>query len=196
MDLEQQRHTRSRLESFSDIVFGVSLATLAMSLPAAGPNTVLHLFDLVLFILVFAQVSTVWWRHHLVFRDYFVVDTPSVVLNFALLAAVALVSYSMQLAIRGDYKAPEVVLYACVFGTMFGALSALITLGMRKRPDLKPELKLAGHRARIGFAAIAIVFFGSLVLLPVNPYAVLLSWLLVPIVRAIAPRIYLRRFAA
>ena len=89
---ETQQRLIHRLEAFSDIIIGFSLAQLALSLaiPKNGAEGLLqHSEPLIAFIITFALVCGMWWAHHKLFVHYFVPIPVMVVLNFITLAGVS-----------------------------------------------------------------------------------------------------------
>jgi uncharacterized membrane protein len=181
--IEHQAHTRARLESFSDIVFGFSLAQLALALPTPSHVSELKWTDIFLFVATFTAVSFLWWRHHIIFRDIFVPERWSIVLNFVMLAAVALSTYAIQAQFRGHMGLSSVVLYATVLGVTFLSLSGMIARGLPRREGMTEETRLAGKRLMFAFGGIGIVFLGSIALLPLGAVYIPLAWCLAPFAR-------------
>jgi len=183
---EHEAHTRTRLESFSDIVFGFSLAQLAIALPAPSAISHLRLFDIFVFIAAFAFVSFVWWRHHLIFRDYFVPEIASIVLNFVMLAAVALTTYAIEVQTRGNLATPAVVLYAAVVGSIFVTMAAMTHRGLLLREHLSAESVRGGKRQRLMFGLVGGIFLASIALLPLGVDYVLGAWFVAVLARLLA----------
>ncbi len=186
---EHQRHTRTRLEAFSDIVFGFCLAQLALTLPAPVHFTTGRWLDIALFAFTFAFVSFIWWRHHVVFRDYFVADGPSIVLNFTLLAAVALMAYALQAYLHGHEAIAPVALYGAVFGIMFLSMGLMVGRGLAERSGIDVKTRYNGKKMSLTFTAMGIIFLVSLFLVPLGVRWVIFSWLLAPIARVAANRL-------
>lgn len=186
MTSEHERHTRGRLESFSDIVFGFSLAQLALTLPPPLHFTSVRWLDMLVFAFTFAFISFIWWRHHVIFRDYFVPDTLSIILNFVLLAAVALMAYALQAYLHGHEATAPVALYAAVFGVMFLTMGLMVGRGVQKRSDIQAQTRHSGKKLSVTFTTMGIIFLTSLLLVPLGIRWVIYCWLLAPLGRAIA----------
>ena len=189
MDENQQRHTRARLEAFSDIIFGFSLAQLALTLPPPTRFASIRGVDLLAFTATFAFVCFMWWRHHLAFRDYFSPDRTSIVLNFILLGAVALAAYALESYAHGHLNTASVMLYAIVLGTMFLTMGLMVWRGVKLREGISAEVARRGRGWGLSFVLMGSVLLLSLLLLPLGTSWVATSWLLAPIVRVIGVKI-------
>ena len=93
-----RRHEVTRLEGFSDAVFGFALTLLVVSL-----ETPLNLKDLrdqmtgfVPFALTFAMVCWIWYEHNIFFRRYGLQDAWTVFLNAVLLFVVLFYVYPLR----------------------------------------------------------------------------------------------------
>ena len=91
-----------RLEAFSDIVIGFSLAQLGATLVIPPhPQTLLAnpgwLFG---FLWTFALVCSMWWNHNRVFRVPFHPTAPVLIANFVLLASIVLLVYFAEVFAR------------------------------------------------------------------------------------------------
>ena len=88
----------SRIEGFSDAVFGFALTLLVVSLevPAdfAALRSIIVAFPA--FAVTFAVICWVWYEHYLFFRHYDVEDGFTIVLNCALLFIVVFYAYPMK----------------------------------------------------------------------------------------------------
>ena len=91
-------HGVSRLEGFSDAVFGFALTLLVVSLDV--PNTMDELKFLVRgslpFALMFAMVCYIWWEHNKFFRRYGLQDAWTAFLNCVLLFVVLFYVYPLK----------------------------------------------------------------------------------------------------
>jgi hypothetical protein len=127
-----------RLESFSDIVIGFSLAQTALNLvmPQHAITFITQPLGIAAFVVTFFVVSQFWWRHSTIFRDYFTPNKPMIALNFIALAAIVLQVYALQLVLHfiqpGMSETDGGVaarIYAGIFAITFGALALLSGLG-------------------------------------------------------------------
>ena len=88
---EAIRHREvSRLEGFSDAVFGFALTLLVVSLEAPKDLSELRrlVAGLVPFALMFAMVVWIWFEHNVFFRRYGMQDNWTIFLNSVLLFVV------------------------------------------------------------------------------------------------------------
>lgn len=94
----QRQHEVSRLEGFSDAVFGFALTLLVVSLET--PQSVRDLLDLARgflpFALTFAMVGWIWYEHNVFFRRYGLQDPWTVFLNLVLLFVVLFYVYPLK----------------------------------------------------------------------------------------------------
>jgi uncharacterized membrane protein len=102
---ESEKEIVHRLEAFSDIVIGFSLAQLGLTLiiPKHSIDLFTHISGartLIGFGVTFFLVCAVWWAHHRLFRHVFVPTAVNIVANFAALGGVIFLSYSMQVLVH------------------------------------------------------------------------------------------------
>ena len=88
----------SRLESFSDAVFGFALTLLAVSQEV--PHNYLELLATAegfgAFFLCFAMLGSIWYNHYIFFRRYGLQDVYTTFLNLSLLAIVVFAVYPLK----------------------------------------------------------------------------------------------------
>ena len=96
-DESEERFTR-RLEAFSDIVIGFSLAQLGVNLAGVShaPQFFTSPLQMLEFIFPFAIICSVWFFHHRLFSHVFVPKAIPVMLNFAWLAIVVLLVFAAE----------------------------------------------------------------------------------------------------
>jgi Endosomal/lysosomal potassium channel TMEM175 len=155
--LERDRITH-RLEAFSDIVIGFSLAQLGLSLvlPPHAADLVQHPFGIAAFLVTFFVVSRFWWTHFNIFEHYFEPTRLMMFFNFAALAGLTLQVFSLQAFVhfvpRGEGLTAARI-YFGLFVMSYGMLCAMLALGVWKRWNaLDPDLRRTGVRRAIGMA--------------------------------------------
>ncbi len=169
--MSSEERLTSRLEAFSDLVFGFSLSLVAtrLEIPAHAEDV----FDSTRWlavILTFALVCRFWLEHYRVFRHQFVVQSFDLVVNFIFLFAVAVLPYAVQTFLRfpGDFA--PLALYLGDLSVILLALSALRIRGLRLRRFHEEEaLRLRDWRrtamqllgAFIAFATLAVLLISK-----------------------------------
>ncbi len=91
-------HEVSRIEGFSDAVFGFAVTLLIVSLEV--PKTSTELFATMrgfgAFLVTFFMLSAIWYAQHLFFRRYGLADRVTVILNLALLFTILFFVYPLK----------------------------------------------------------------------------------------------------
>jgi hypothetical protein len=102
----QRSHEVSRIEAFSDVVFGFSLTLLVVSLEV--PHTFTELLadmrGFMPFAICFAIFAMVWWQHHNFFRRYGLDDGVTATLNFVLLFVMLFYTYPLKFLFTGMFS--------------------------------------------------------------------------------------------
>jgi len=130
-----------RLEAFSDIVIGFSMALLAINLQPNEPDVAKLFPALVAFLVSFAFVALLWWLHNRLFAYYFTATPVTIVLNFAALAGVALFIFAttavahkfMERGVHVSEIAPFLSLWMGLYGATLALLGTLYATGLRAR---------------------------------------------------------------
>jgi len=163
---ESEERIIHRLEAFSDIVIGFSLAQMTLNLVL--PADVLDLFtkqyvSLLAFGLTFGIVSGMWWSHHRVFTHYFVPTPLNIVLNFMSLGGVMFLVYSLQVFLHATvHQRVAYVMYTGAVAWVIGILAFLIYRGMVLRGHRMNEQLLIRGRRRVKRAVIIAVMFAAI----------------------------------
>lgn len=140
---ELEKETIHRLEAFSDIVIGFSLAQLGATL--IFKNETLQTTGLFTFLASFAIVCSLWYFHHRLFQSFFVPKALPIVLNFVWLAVVVvLVFISVQASSGGFLHRNPTLLYFGLYALSYAILAVQTMLGIRLRTAVDPALKLKG----------------------------------------------------
>lgn len=195
---ETQQRLIHRLEAFSDIIIGFSLAQLALSL-AIPKNAAAGLLEnpapLIAFGITFVLVCGMWWAHHRLFVHYFVPIPIMVVLNFVTLAGVSFAVYSVQLMLHEGHSSLDFAFYEWSLAAVYVLLAVQYFYGWTVRRKLVPE-KVAegGLRAALMLGGIGIAF-GTIAFVTVR-YGVRVSGLqyigFVIVAYAVALRLFFR----
>ncbi len=139
-----------RIEAFSDLVMGFSLALLALTLviPLHALGLVVHPFWLVSYFWTFALIAFLWMRHQLLFSAYFVATRLCIVTNFVFLSMLGLIVYFVQVFghVRGEFdQAVALVAYWAAFAVALMCLGIMYALGTRQRWEiLSPDERFTG----------------------------------------------------
>lgn len=180
----------SRLEAFSDAVFGFALTLLVVSVevPRSYADLQVRMYGFPSFACCFALLVWIWWEHNAFFRRYGLDDGLTVFLNGALLFVVLFYVYPLKFMFDqflGIFFRPPGVEYkymslndlanaSAVYGFGFLVLFIMFALlylhAFRKRHDLGlTELEIfdtkmfAGHHlvsAAVGLLAVLIALVG------------------------------------
>ncbi len=150
-----ERLTR-RIESFSDLVIGFSLALLALTLSI--PANIHELFRspwwIVAYFWTFIAISTIWYNHQRLFTHYFWPEPLTIILNFALLSMMGLLVYFVQVFVHFHTAYDHVwafLAYFAVFGVALVLLGTLYLHGTWRRwiqLDAKERYTGVNHTAR------------------------------------------------
>lgn len=91
-------HEVSRIEAFSDVIFGFAVSLLVVSLEA--PKSYDELAEMMKgflpFAIAFFALIDIWFEHHHFFRRYALHDSPTIVLNTILLFVVLFYVYPLK----------------------------------------------------------------------------------------------------
>jgi uncharacterized membrane protein len=160
---ESEERVVHRLEAFSDIVIGFSLAQMTLNLVL--PNDPLELFTkhsvaLIAFGLTFMIVASMWWAHHRLFTHYFVPTPINIVLNFLSLGGVMFLVYALQIWIHAvQHRNVGYAVYEWSIAWVMAVLAVLTYSGVALRADRMDErLARLGYHHALRSAAIAVVF--------------------------------------
>ena len=194
----QRRHEITRLEAFSDAVFGFALTLLVVSLEV--PRSYAELMDVMAgfpsFACCFALLIWIWHEHNVFFRAYGLQDKVTVLINSGLLFVVLFYVYPLKFMFDSMFARfvprqhpPEPMalfqlanastVYAIGFILMMLMFVLLYARAYARRRDLElTELEifdlrsLAGHHvvsALVGCVALAIAALAPLMWAPLSP---------------------------
>jgi uncharacterized membrane protein len=141
--------TVHRLEAFSDIVIGFSLAQLgaALTIPKAGGVLFADPTWLLTFLLPFATICAMWFFHHRLFASIFVPRTVPMIINFAWLAVVVLCAFTTQLVVRMPGDIGVWRSYYGLFFIAYGMLALQYAICLRLGgARLSPQALLTARR--------------------------------------------------
>ncbi|MBV8375095.1 MAG: DUF1211 domain-containing protein [Candidatus Eremiobacteraeota bacterium] len=131
-DVHEERLTH-RLEAFSDIVLGFSLAELSLNfvIPPRPEAVYTNVVTPVAFAFTFFIVSLTWYAHHRLFEYFFVPRVSTIVLNFVTLGLVVWLVYQLQVyarfanTIHHAFAATSYIVSFSVVWTMLGVMYAV-----------------------------------------------------------------------
>lgn len=159
---EHDRHARliHRIESFSDLVMGFSLALLGLTLvvPAHARELFAQPWWLFEYFWTFFFIASVWYSHQRLFEKIFYPNLASIVVNFAMLAMLVLVVYFVQVFGRMNDdvdKAYAFLGYFAAFSVSLTCIGVLHVIGARSNWD---RLSVADRRYAVGRAVRTTTF--------------------------------------
>jgi uncharacterized membrane protein len=201
---ESEKEVVHRLEAFSDIVIGFSLAQLGLSLVI--PRHAHDLFandpagrGLIALVVTFALVCGIWWSHHRLFRHLFTPTPVSVLANFAALGGIIFLAYSMQVLIHvGLDDRIAYAMYTGSYAWIFLLFACMAWIGIGRRAHALPEeIRANSFRLAVRVSIIGTWLAGITVLaVVVGPRAVVNQWMLLILVAALASHRLITRRAA
>ncbi|HUN29948.1 MAG TPA: TMEM175 family protein [Alphaproteobacteria bacterium] len=156
---ERDERLIRRLESFSDLVIGFSLALLSLTLVV--PTHVVELYRnpwwLIAYIWTFALIASIWYTHQRLFSYFFTVRPYTILLNFVLLASLGLIVYFVQVFVHVTGEPDKVWAFLAYFlmqSIAFIAMGALYAHGVRVRwGRLDGDLRYQGVRNAVRMLA-------------------------------------------
>lgn len=200
---DRTQHTVHRLEAFSDVVMGFCLAQLGLNLALPGRLSVATdvLPNVALFIASFAFIALLWWLHHRTFSTYFVLNTPMIVTNFAMLCALVVTLYFFESVIHVPSSDANAAIYfpgfAVSFAIVYGLLGVMLVSGLRLRWSALPPSDIRWGIGQLTSIAIAVLFFalvGAYVAGPVHHFSIGYASLIAAAVAFTIRRVILPRF--
>jgi len=188
----------SRVEAFSDVVFGFALTLIVVSLEV--PKTFEQLMETMrgfpAFAICFAILTWVWHVHHTFFRRYALTDELTIALNTVLLFVVLFYTYPLKFMfalVTGEINVGAdgsilMVIYGLGFAGIFALFVALYAHAKRKRKQLElNEVELYDtNTSMIMYSSYVIIgvasaVVGGLAHGPAVRWAGLMYWLLGPV---------------
>jgi len=98
IEFRNRAHEVSRLEAFSDVIFGFAISLLVVSLeaPKSYGQLMEMMHGMLPFALCFFIFIDMWFEHHHFYRRYALGDTPTILLNTLLLFVILFYVYPMR----------------------------------------------------------------------------------------------------
>ncbi len=188
----------SRLEAFSDVVFGFALTLIVVSLevPRSFDELMETMRGFPAFAICFAILTWVWHVHHTFFRRYALTDEITIALNMVLLFVVLFYTYPLKYMfslvtgeIRGGFGGGTLmVIYGVGFAGIFALFLAMYAHAWRLRDVLElNELERYDTRTNMIMYTSYIVIGGASAGLgatlegPAMGWAGMMYWLLGPV---------------
>ena len=199
----ERRHEITRLEAFSDAVFGFALTLLVVSLevPRSYAELMAIMGGFLSFACCFALLLWIWWEHNAFFRRYGLQDGVTTVLNGGLLFVVLFYVYPLKFMFDSMFARfvpsrhpPEQMelyqlanasaVYALGFVVMFIMFALLYARAYARREalnlsdtDVYDLRSQAGHHlvsAAIGALSLGIATLAPLTYAPLAPTSLVL----------------------
>lgn len=149
-DFRHRAHEVSRVEAFSDVVFGFAISLLVVSLEApTNYQEMLHvLHGFLPFAVCFVLFIGIWFEHHRFYKRYAMHDMPTMILNTALLFVVLFYVYPLKymslLMVRASHEQLPLdgaillfTVYGIGFTAVFWLFAAMYLRAYSKRDELE-----------------------------------------------------------
>lgn len=147
---EREERYAHRLEAFSDIVIGFSLAQMSLSflIPKRAIDVYTHPIAFWAFSWTFFWIAILWWSRHRLFEDFFVPRRSTVILNFITLGMVIWLIYQVQVYVH-FFDTPShvaaAVSYVLTYALIYTLNAVTMVLCVRMRwPELDAETRRMG----------------------------------------------------
>jgi len=178
-----RHHEVSRIEAFSDAVFGFALTLLVVSLEPLKdvPELLGAMRKAGPFALTFAMVCWIWWQHNQFFRRYGLQDAWTATLNCVLLFVVLMYVYPLRFLtesltgglfgiddrarLHGDNGPAVLLLYSvgvfCIFATFvllhMHAWRQRAALGLTPAETINLRFAMRAHLISMSLAVVSII---------------------------------------
>lgn len=160
-----------RLEAFSDIVIGFSLAQLGASI-VLNKSMILDPTGLFTFFASFTIVCSLWFFHYRLFQNFFVAKGLPIVLNFLWLAVVVLLVFvSVHSSESGFENRNLTLLYFELYAVAYGILVIQTVLGISQREDAAPALRRKAQENVTHMGFWMLVFVACIVEIRMLPWS-------------------------
>ena len=162
--------TVRRLEAFSDIVIGFSLAQLGAALSLDVKTMTLDVTGVIVFFSSFAIICSLWYFHHRLFEYFFVPKSLPIALNFVWLSVVVLLVFVAMKSSGSGFNYRNLnLLYFGLYGLAYAILAAQTAIGIREREHADEELRTKARRNLFFMSYWTLVFWVCLLLVWVMP---------------------------
>ena len=160
----------SRIEAFSDVVFGFALTLIVVSLEV--PQTFHELMKIMrgfpAFAICFAMLVWIWHEHHKFFRRYDMRDEVTIALNAVLLFVVLFYTYPLKfmftiLTMKGGHGSGDAAQLFAVYGGGFIGIFLLLFLMNGRAYQKRAELRL--NAFELHDTVTSLWFYGAYVLI-------------------------------
>jgi len=175
-----------RIESFSDLVIGFSLALLALtlSIPPQISDLITNPWWLIAYFWTFGIICSLWFTHQRLFTHFFWPEPISIIANFVLLSMVGLIVYFVQVFVHYHHELDKVwafLAYFFAFGIALVALGSLYLHGTRRRwQQLVPDERFTGLKYAVrGIVVGTAIVAGTVVSALFRPTSMDAVWPLV-----------------
>ena len=205
IEFRHRAHEVSRVEAFSDVVFGFAISLLVVSLeaPKSYHELIETLRGFLPFAICFFLLVDIWFEHHDFFKRYALHDRPTMILNTILLFVVLYYVYPLKYVsllmvhaahdeLTPDQGVQLFTVYGIGFAAVFWLLAAMFLRAYVKREELElNELEIIDTRESIWDNAFMGCFgIISLALAHVAPQFAGLVYFLLAIPKTVVPWVF------
>jgi len=188
---ETDAHFARRLESFSDIVFGLSLSIVGLQLvvPTHPVDFFRHPIGLFGFALSFAVIAMFWSYQHRMFLYFFFPDQLNIAFMFIKLALIVLIPFTLQIFLKSSQDPIAYAMYSGTFGLIMSLNAIAMYRGFKRFWNHFDEpFRLEQWVRWVRVCSIAVILLVATVFAPLGVRWFVAAFFLLPISQLIIRR--------
>lgn len=175
METEQAAKPKPRIESLSDLIFGLALSIGAIALVSSPPNTVRSLYaDMLTFAFSFVILISVWLRYTRIMSVLPLETRRTILLNILLLFSVSMEPFLFNILRSGNSATPAAAgllgAATALYGVDLGVISSIMGLFTSVLADEERKLVPKEMMQQLRSEAVSWFVGGAIFLVSAAPF--------------------------